>query len=63
MSRSSFIAGHTGEIVAAANRTEEAILTHTVDLDAVRRYREAWGVYRDRRPDLYGAIATHDGRR
>ncbi|HLY55154.1 MAG TPA: N-carbamoylputrescine amidase [Stellaceae bacterium] len=58
---SSFIAGSTGEKLAEAGRDEEAVLTATVDLDAIRRQRNAWGIFRDRRPDLYGALATADG--
>lgn len=58
---SSFIADHTGNKVAKANRTDEAVLVHTFDLETLRSYREAWGVFRDRRPDLYGAIGTLDG--
>ncbi len=53
---SSFIADHTGEIVAQADDHSESVLTATFDLDAVRRYRHAWGVFRDRRPDLYGPL-------
>ena len=59
---SSFIADHTGQKVAEANRTDRAVLTYSFDREAVRDYRETWGVYRDRRPDLYGAIASLDGR-
>lgn len=55
---SSFIADHTGAKVAEAGREEEAILLHRVDLDAVRLYRQSWGVFRDRRPDLYGRLGT-----
>ena len=33
----------------------------TIDLDAVRRYREQWLMFRDRRPELYGRLATLDG--
>lgn len=58
---SSFIADHTGVKVAEANRTDEAVLVHSFDLETVRSYRETWGVFRDRRPDLYGAIGTLDG--
>ena len=58
---SSFIADETGVKVQEADRTSEAIQVHTFDLDFLRDYREAWGVYRDRRPDRYGSIATHDG--
>ncbi len=58
---SSFIADHTGAKVAEANRTDEAILTATFDLDEIRDYREAWGVFRDRRPSTYGSLMTMDG--
>ena len=58
---SSFIADHTGAKVQEAGRTEESVLLHAFDLDAVREARIAWGVFRDRRPDLYGAIGTLDG--
>jgi N-carbamoylputrescine amidase len=59
---SSFIASHTGEIVAQADRSSESVLTAAFDLEAVRRYRQAWGVFRDRRPDLYHPILSLDGR-
>jgi len=39
------------------------VLTETIDLDAVREYRRTWGVFRDRRPDLYGSLLTLDGER
>ena len=59
---SSFIASYTGEIVAQADRSGEGVLTAAFDLEAVRRYRQAWGVFRDRRPDLYHPIMSLDGR-
>ena len=59
---SSFIASHTGEKVAEADRISETVLTATFDLEAVRRYRRAWGVFRDRRPDLYYPLLSLDGR-
>ncbi len=58
---SSFIADNTGAKVAEADREHEAVLTATFDLDALRQTRQAWGLFRDRRPDLYGPIATLDG--
>jgi len=58
---SSFIAGPTGEKVAEADRTSEAVLTASFDLDEIRAQRHAWGVFRDRRPELYGPIMTLDG--
>jgi N-carbamoylputrescine amidase len=59
---SSFIASHTGEKIAEADRVSETVLTATFDLDAVRHYREVWGVFRDRRPDLYYPLLSLDGR-
>ncbi len=59
---SSFIAGPTGEKVAEADRRSETVLTASFDLEQVRRYRHAWGVFRDRRPDLYYPLMSLDGR-
>jgi N-carbamoylputrescine amidase len=58
---SSFIADETGAKVAEADRTSEAVLTHTFDLDAIRNQRAQWGFFRDRRPEHYGALVTVDG--
>ena len=32
------------------------------DLDAIAEFRRCWGVFRDRRPELYGALMTIDGK-
>jgi N-carbamoylputrescine amidase len=58
---SSFIAGSTGEKLVEADRSSEAVITATLDLEAARAQRHAWGVFRDRRPELYGPIMTLDG--
>lgn len=58
---SSFIAGPTGQKVAEAGRGEEAVLTAEFDLDQLEVQRIEWGIFRDRRPELYRAIATYDG--
>jgi N-carbamoylputrescine amidase len=58
---SSFIAGSTGEMLAEADRSSEAVLTVTFDLEQLRAQRDAWGVFRDRRPDLYWPLLTLDG--
>lgn len=52
----SFIAGPTGELLAKAGRTEEAVITAGIDLEAIRLRRAAWGLFRDRRPDLYASL-------
>jgi N-carbamoylputrescine amidase len=59
---SSFIASPTGEKLAEADRESESVITAAFDLDEVRRYRQAWGVFRDRRPDLYYPLLSLDGR-
>ena len=58
---SSFISNHLGELVSEADRESEKIITHTFDLDLITQYRRDWGVYRDRRTDLYNEILTLDG--
>jgi N-carbamoylputrescine amidase len=58
---SSFIADETGNRVAEANEKDESVLVHTFDLDAVAEKRRAWGVFRDRRIELYQPLLTKDG--
>ncbi len=58
---SSFIAGPHGDLVAEAGRSGEAVLTASFDLETIRAERAAWGLFRDRRPELYGRLATGDG--
>ncbi|MEZ5796568.1 MAG: N-carbamoylputrescine amidase [Paracoccaceae bacterium] len=59
---SSFIADQTGQLLAKAGREAEEVLVATVDLEAIAGLRASWGLFRDRRADLYGALATLDGR-
>lgn len=53
---SSFIAGETGELLEDAGRTEEKVILHTFDLEAIEELRLSWGLFRDRRPEMYGQI-------
>lgn len=55
---SSFIADETGEIVEEADRESETVLVHTFDLDAIDIKRRQWGVFRDRRPEMYETLLT-----
>jgi N-carbamoylputrescine amidase len=59
---SSFIADHTGAKLAEADRTTEGVITADLDLDRSREYRHWWGLFRDRRPDLYGVLGSLDGK-
>lgn len=58
---SSFIAGPQGNKIAEAGRDEQAVLVSEFDLDALEVGRIEWGIFRDRRPDLYRMIASYDG--
>jgi len=53
----SFIAGATGEILAGMGG-EQGFATATVDLDQIRQQRWEWGLFRDRRPEMYGRIGS-----
>ncbi|MGN5518036.1 N-carbamoylputrescine amidase [Halopseudomonas sp. Lyrl_26] len=57
----SFIADQFGEKVQEANGTDETVLVQQFDLDQLEHIRAAWGVFRDRRPNLYGPLKTLDG--
>lgn len=54
---SSFITDETGEIMQDAGRTEEKVILQTFDLDAIEEMRFSWGLFRDRRPEMYGKIS------
>jgi N-carbamoylputrescine amidase len=60
---SSFITDATGEKVAEAGRDDERVLIAEIDVETNRAMRAAWGLFRDRRPELYGALTTLDGAR
>lgn len=55
---SSFITDETGEILESADRVSDCVILHKFDLDAVRDMRYSWGLFRDRRPEMYGGL-TH----
>lgn len=56
---SSFIADETGDLVVEADRETEGVITAEFDLDAIAQKRREWGVFRDRRPEMYGMLLTH----
>lgn len=53
---SSFITDQFGAIQAQASRDNPETLLHTFDLQTTACDRQSWGIYRDRRPELYGPI-------
>ncbi|MBU6442636.1 MAG: N-carbamoylputrescine amidase [Alphaproteobacteria bacterium] len=60
---SSFIADATGGLAAELGRSAEGVIVASFDLDEIATMRASWGLFRDRRPELYGALLSHDGRR
>jgi N-carbamoylputrescine amidase len=58
---SSFIADALGAKVAEAPEEGDAVLTASFDLEQTAAVRDNWFVFRDRRPDLYGALTSLDG--
>jgi N-carbamoylputrescine amidase len=55
---SSFITDATGAKLAEAASAEQSIITASFDLDALQKQRRGWFVFRDRRPELYGALGS-----
>mgnify|MGYP000593229224 CR=1 FL=1 len=54
---SSFLTDETGELKKTASRDQEEILIGEYDLDELAAKRLEWGLFRDRRPEMYGIIA------
>jgi N-carbamoylputrescine amidase len=54
----SFISDHQGEKIAEMDRVEEGVRIAEFDLDAIGDLRRSWGVFRDRRPELYGTLLS-----
>ena len=59
---SSFITDHKGKLLAEADRDSRGVLVQTLDLAVMREERLTWGIYRDRRPEMYGPLLGLDGR-
>ena len=58
----SFIADYQGEKLAEMDRVEEGVRLQSFDLTAIGEMRRSWGVFRDRRPELYGSLLSIDGK-
>jgi len=53
---SSFIADEYGNVIEEMDRTSTGVRVVEFDLEKIAQEREGWGVYRDRRVDLYSDI-------
>jgi len=58
---SSFITDNTGHLLVASDREHHDVITADLDLEKMQGERAAWGLFRDRRPDLYAGILSLDG--
>jgi N-carbamoylputrescine amidase len=54
----SFVCDERGDILAELGADETGALVATLDLAQAKKHRAAFGFFRDRRPDLYGRLAS-----
>ena len=47
------------DVIVQADDRNEAIITAEFDLDELVKERREWGVFRDRRPEMYNILLTH----
>ena len=52
----SFMTEETGDIIKKAGRDTEEILISGYDFEMLRSKRLEWGIFRDRRPEMYGKL-------
>ena len=57
----SFITNHVGDKIAEADRETQQVLIGELDLKEAETLRNVWGIFRDRRPDLYSTLMSVDG--
>ncbi|MDR1942371.1 MAG: N-carbamoylputrescine amidase [Endomicrobium sp.] len=55
----SFITDQTGAIVSQMDSSSEGFTTAEFDLDAIAKERRSWGIFRDRRPEMYKDILSY----
>jgi N-carbamoylputrescine amidase len=55
----SFITDGRGDIIQEASADTSEVISMTFDLDKLAIERRQWGVFRDRRPSMYGTLLTH----
>jgi N-carbamoylputrescine amidase len=58
---SSFVVDHRGRPLAQAGRATKETVFAEIDLDQARADRAGWGLFRDRRPDLYDVLTRGHG--
>ncbi len=54
----SYFCNPRGQIVAQASRDKDEVVVADLDLDDIRRVRDTWQFFRDRRPDTYQGLVA-----
>jgi N-carbamoylputrescine amidase len=54
----SFVVDQCGDVVAEMDDREQGIAIAELDMDAIRRFRAGFGLFRDRRPELYARLGA-----
>ena len=57
----SFVTNHVGDKIAEGSRDKEEVLIGKINLSDAETLRNVWGVFRDRRPELYKGLLNLDG--
>jgi len=58
----SFICDRSGKIIKEASKNKEEIILADIDTEEDHLFRRNWGLFRDRRTDLYKEILTLEGK-
>jgi len=58
----SFICDRSGKIIKEASKDKEEIIIAEIDTEEDHLFRRNWGLFRDRRTDLYKEILTLEGK-
>jgi beta-ureidopropionase len=53
---SSYVVDPRGRILAEASEDKDELVVADMDMDKVREVRDLWQFFRDRRPEMYGAL-------
>ena len=57
----SFICNRSGKIIAEASKDKEEVIIAEIDTEENHLFRRNWGLFRDRRPELYKEILSLNG--
>ena len=57
----SFICNRSGKIISEASKDKEEIIVAEIDTEEDHLFRRNWGLFRDRRPELYKEILSLNG--